>query len=370
IIRPALNESIGYNSNVTGLSPAPSSWFLETAPSVAIDSQWSQSRVGALLSADNFNYFSASNQNLTNAVGSIGGAYTSGRSSVSLAYSILLQHELPTDIGAPITTTPVPYVVNDIRSDYTYDFGRLSLTPNIEFQTYRFGNGSLPTNLTFQNSQSFQNRNVVQGGVTAAYKITDQQNGVLVLRGINQNFPSTPTGQLSPDSNSAMVLVGVESKYTGTWLYRVLVGAETRQFKAYPSHTAPIIEANAVWTPRGRTTVTGVIRREIEDPTEPDTNGFTLTGASLVLDQEIYHNILAQGRLQYQYLKPLQGGGNESNFTVGAGVSWLVNRNVRLALNYDYTDQKGSSGQIGTVNRFVGTPYTRNLVMLTMRLAL
>ena len=223
VIRPQLSELIGYNSNVIGTSQSPGSWFLQTAPSVSAESNWSRNRLGAFVSLDNTSYFQTPKQNTTDVVASVGGGYTIGRSDLTLAYSYMSLHELPTDIGALPTTTPVTYQVNDIRSDYTFDFGRLALTPNVEFQTYRFANTTL-NGVPF--SQTYRNRDVVQGGVTSTYRITDQQNALVVLRAVNQNYVNPQFGQPSNNSNSFVALAGVESKYNGVWRYRVLLGLE------------------------------------------------------------------------------------------------------------------------------------------------
>ena len=71
VIRPQLNELIGYNSNVIGTSQSPGSWFLQTAPSVSAESNWSRNRLGAFVSLDNTSYFQTPKQNTTDVVASV-----------------------------------------------------------------------------------------------------------------------------------------------------------------------------------------------------------------------------------------------------------------------------------------------------------
>jgi hypothetical protein len=51
---------------------------------------------------------------------------------------------------------------------------------------------------------------------------------------------------------------------------------------------------------------------------------------------------------------------------MGGGVTWLVNRYVRLAATYDFTDQRGTSSPtlLTTGN------YTRSIGLLTVRLGM
>ena len=159
-------------------------------------------------------------------------------------------------------------------------------------------------------SQTYRNRDVVQGGVTSTYKITDQQNALVVLRAVNQNYVNPQFGQPSNNSNSFVALAGVNPNTTVSGVI-AFARSRNRSFQApqFKSETAPIVEANVVWTPSGRTTVTGIVSRAIEDAAEEGTNGYTLTSAGVVVDQEIYHNILAQGRTRFQVAQPLEGGG-------------------------------------------------------------
>ena len=41
-----------------------------------------------------------------------------------------------------------------------------------------------------------------------------------------------------------------------------------------------------------------------------------------------------------QHADFLQGGGQSNGVTLGAGATWLMNRNVRLSATYDFTDQR------------------------------
>ena len=136
---PTLNELTGYNSNVLGLKGGPGSWFVETNPGLQVRSDWSRDALGASVSVDNFIYPQTSNQNATNWQAAIGGGYTIGRSDLTLAYAHLSLNERPTDIGAPPSSTPIPYNVDDVRSDYTFDLGALKITPNLEFSRWQFG---------------------------------------------------------------------------------------------------------------------------------------------------------------------------------------------------------------------------------------
>ena len=143
VVRTDLDENIGYNSNVLGFRGSPGSAMVETNPSISVNSDWSRNALGASFSLDDQRYLSTPSQNQTNWTAGIGGAYTIGRGDLTVAYSHANQNESPTDIGAPATATPIPFTVDDFRTSYTFDLGRVKITPNFEYSLYRFGSAQV-----------------------------------------------------------------------------------------------------------------------------------------------------------------------------------------------------------------------------------
>ncbi len=118
-----------------------------------------------------------------------------------------------------------------------------------------------------------------------------------------------------------------------------------------------------IWSPSGLTTVTATVTREIEDAAQEGNAGYTFTGARVVLDHEYLRNVLLQVSAGAQRASFLQGGGQASDYSVGGGVTWLVNRHMRLSATYDFTDQRGSrSPTVPTTGN-----YTRSIGLLTLR---
>jgi hypothetical protein len=373
-LQPQLTEGIGYTSNAAGLSHSPGSFFLNTAPSLTLNSDWSRDRLGAAFTLDDRRYFDAPAQNYTDWTATIGGGYTIGRHDLTVGYSHLLLHEEPSQIGSVPSTTPIPYSVDDLRGSYTFEQGRFSFTPTFDVQRYQFGDS---TTFGASQSQNSQNRVVLTGGLETNYALSDQRSLVFVVQGIDSRFTEEPPGQPTNSAKSFLALGGIDYQTNGVWRYRLLLGVETRIFDSsrYSTHTAPIAEGSVIWTPTGLTTVTGALSRTIEDPASSGAGAYTYTRAALVGDHEYLRNVLLQGRVGFQAAEYLNGGGTQTNFTVGAGVKWLLNRNVQLSLDYSYTSPTGT-GSASAITRapaafgtFSGS-FTRNVALLAVRLAL
>ncbi len=376
-----LDENVGYDSNITGISGGPSSGFAKTSPSVSATSNWSRNRLGFSASMDNYSYFSAPAQNYTNYNLSVGGGYTIGRHDLNVGYSHFRQHELGTDIGSVASTSPVAYDVDDIRTDYTFEAGRFSFVPNVDVRLYQFGSALV---LGQPANQQYRDRTVLSGGVTTRYELSDQRGILVVLQGISSHYLRPQLGLPSNNSKSALLLAGLDYQATGLWRYRLLGGIEVREFASarYGTRAAPIFEASVIYTPTGLTTVTGLARREIEDPQSDGVAGYTYTTVGAVVDHELRRNILLQGRATFQAAQYLESNGSTTSYTLGAGVNWLVNRRVRLSADYDATQQNGSNNaafigvqQVNTpvgqqVNSLTTGSYNRNVFLLGLHFSL
>jgi hypothetical protein len=375
IIHGDLDESVGYNSNVLGFSGSPGSAVVETAPSISINSDWSRNALGASFSVDDQRYLNTASQNRTDWNAAIGGAYTIGRGDLTLAYSHANEHESPTDIGAPPTGTPIPYTDDDFRTSYTFDLGRVKITPNFEYSLYRFGTADVigqPAN------QSFRDSNIAQGGAAFRYELSDQRSLLLVFQGINATYIHPQANQLSLNSTSGLVLAGIDYQYNGVWRYQFLAGVEARHFSAsqFGTRVAPIVKAAVIWTPTGLTTVTGTLLRTLDEPIEEGTSGFTYNSAELRLDHELRRNVLLNGELGTKIAQYQQGGGTQTQYYASVGASWLLNRRMRLGLQYTFTRQNSSSGAENTTplasnfGALINGDYSQNLIMVTLHVGL
>jgi len=365
ILRPAWEQSIGYDSNVLG-GPTPlGSWVVGTRPSLLVTSDWSRNALGAYVAADNRSDLNLPAQSRTNWTASLGGSIDIGRDRLTLAAAHIASHQDRTDLDALPTDSPVPFQVNDVRAAYTWSSGRWTVTPNLEFASWNFSNTSI---MGVPASQAYRDRNVLQGGTTVSYELSPQRNLVFVTRAIGQNYLHPSPGQPSLNSTGYQALGGIDYDNDAVWRYRLLLGAEHRNFAAaaYPARSAPIVEGEITWMPSGMTTVTATVTRSMEDAAQEGVSGFIYTNAKLTLDHELRRDLLLQASAVLQRANFLQGGGQQTSASFGVGATWLMNRRVQLSAIYDLTAQRGS----GTATLPLAGDYTRSLVLLSLRLGL
>lgn len=365
VLHPQLSESLGYDDNVFGGPAKSGSWVIGTSPSLLINSDWSRDSLGAYLGVDDMRYPEQSPQSHTDWTASLGGSLAIGRDNLTLAVAHFSLHQPRTDLDALPTDTPVGYRVDDVRASYTINFNRISLTPNVAFTSYRYDDTTI---LGVPTSQAYRDRDVVQGAVTTRYQLDAQRNLLLETRALGVHYVQPQPGTPTRDSTGYEVLAGIEDDTDAVWRYRALIGWEERAFDAaqYHAHQAPIAEAQVIWSLSGMTTLTATLSRSIEDAAQEGIAGYTYTSARLVVDHELRRNVLLQASAGVQHADFLQGGGQAHSVTLGAGATWLLNRHMRLAATYAFTDQHGSNNPtLQTTGN-----YTRNIALLTLRFAM
>ncbi len=365
ILRPVWEQSIGYDDTVLG-GPAPlGSWVVGTRPSVLLSSNWSRDALGLYVAADDRRDLDAPAQSRTDWTASLGGSLDIGRDRLTLAVAHIDSHEDRTDLDALPTDRPVPFQVDDVRASYAWLSGRWTVTPNLESSSWQYGATSI---LGVPASQSYRDRTVLLGGTTVSYELAPQRTLVFVTRAIGQDYTRPSPGQNALNSTGYQSLIGFDYDDDAVWRYRLLLGAEHRDFAAaaFPARDAAIAEGEIAWMPSGLTTVTAAFTRSMEDAAQEGVAGFTYTTARLTLDHELRRDLLLHTYVGLQQADFLQGGTPQTSAALGVGATWLVNRRLRLSATYDFTGQRGS----GTAALPLSGDYTRGLALLTLRFGL
>jgi hypothetical protein len=367
ILHPSLQSGFGYDSNVLGGTPAQGSWQLRTQPSLLFGSDWSRNALGGYVAASDTRYLDIPSQDRTDATLSLGGTLEVGRDRLTIAFAHLAQHQDRSELDALQSDRPVFFKLDDARVMYAASFSRWTLTPSLEVSHWQFGDTTI---FGQPASQAYRDRNVIQPGVTLGYELGPQRNLIMVGRAIGQQYPNPSIGQASQDSMSYQLLAGLDYDDDAVWRYRLLVGAETRQFKASRTHNAMIAEVDIAWMPSTLTTLHGRLIRSVEDAAQEGVSGFTYTGARATLDHEYLRDVLLSASIGAQQAAFLQGG-QQNSYSLGVGATWLMNRSIRLSLTYDLTSLGSghASVQPGSLPVVTGAS-TRNLVLLMLRFGL
>lgn len=371
-VRAGLNQSLIHDSNVDAVPHGPSSFLIDTAPSLEVVRIGTRNQFGAAVSIDDQRYFETPGQDRTDWTASLGGRSVIGRGEASLGYAHFDTHEVTTQLGVIPSTTAIPIKEDDIRGGYEIDLGRFSLTPAVQDTRFRYGAG---TALGVRVDESFLDRNVLTGGVTVHYGEDPSRGLLMVVQGIETDYQRAAPGEPDSSARSVLALGGLQYQSEGVFRYRVLAGVEHRAFLSsqLASVTTPVVEASVIYIPTGLTTVTTTVSRRIEDTVSGAAGSFTYSHARIVLDHELRRDVLLQARTEFQ-LAEYSLGGTQTSIGVGGGVTWLLGPRLRVTADYNFIHQGALTG--GAVLGFqgtaatVGNQYDQSLATLTLHISL
>lgn len=361
---PRLDQSFGYTSNVLPGPYRRGSWQVVTAPTLIANSDWSHDALGAAVSVQDTRYVSLPSQNRTDVTMSAGARIDIGDNKLSLSAAHVAQHEDRGALDTIASDRPIAFDLDDVRASYSVIDGPWSIVPAIQATNWTYSDTTL---LGVPSSQSYRDRVVVRGEVTVRYEFEPLRSVVFVVRAINQNYTHTPDGQPSLNSTSYQMLAGIDYDDDAVWRWRMLVGGEIRQFAnaLYPQQNTLIAEAGVGWSPSAMTTLSATISRDTEDAAQEGVSGLIYSTARLTIDHEYLRNLLFKASAGLQRAEFFQGG-RQTGTTIGAGVTWVLNRNARLSVTYDQTDLHGST----TPSESLVTGYSRGVGLVTLRLAI
>lgn len=368
VIRPELNETLGYSSNVTGTRRARGSALVRTDAALRAQSGWSRHSLGAAFTVDDQRVLDRPSLSFTNWTASLGGTYDIGRDTVSLAATHQTLHQTPRDLDTAVIDQALAYRVTGVRLGYRAAFNRLLVQPGLEVTGYDFDDGTVGGRPYLQR---YRNRVVVSPTLAATYQVAPRRDLVFVLRDSSADYTDRVRGTPRRDFDDISALVGVAFD-SGVIRYRLLVGYQVRLFdsSAYKTIQAPVVEAEAVWTPTGLTTVTGSVARRIQDSADEITAAFTGTGVRLAVDHEYLRNVLLRATAGVFLNEYGRGQGDQTLYAAGVGATWLLNRTMRLGAGYDVASRRSSGGgSLGPGRRF-GPSYTEHRALLQLKLAL
>ena len=368
IIRPLVRESLGYESNVLGLSHPRGSTLLQTDASIGAVSENSRGTVSTGLSVSDTRYLDLANQSFTNWTARLGGSYNLDRDTVSVlvVHQNLSQTQL--DLDVPQLDAPLPFTIDSARINYQAVFNRLSLTPSLETARYSFNSGFSGNTIY---DQSYRNRVVVTPGITAAYEFATRRSVVVLVRNATGLFSSGTAFSPKRNFNDTSVLGGVDYDLDGLTRIRALVGYETRSFssRAYQTIQAPVAEVSLIYIPTGLTTITSTIARRIQDSADETTAAATTLSASLRADHELRRNILltaAVGISRNDY----DVGGSQSLYTANVGATYLLNRYAAVGATYDVIARSGATTALNLDGFSAGANFVDHRLLLQLKLSL
>lgn len=359
LIKPVWSQSFGYDDNLFAGPERRGAWEIVSAPSVLVGTTSSAGSVGAFVSADDVRYLGAPGQDRTDGAAFLGGAINLGSDKLTLGGGYLARHEDRTALDALPSDRPVAYQVANARASYAASFGRFVLTPAVELNQWHFDNTTI---LGLPVSQSSRDRTTLQGEIALRQAWMPGRDLLMVTRVLNTRYDEPAAGLPSNNSVRWQALIGADYDENTVWRFRILGGGEYSQ--AVQSRSTGIMEAEAVWSPSGLTTLRVNATRGIQDAAQAGLSTFTFTSGTLTLDHELMRDLLLNATATVRQADFAGTAGRQVGTAAGIGASWLMDRDLTLSLTYGFTSLHESHLPTSTVTG----SYRRDLTLLTLRI--
>ncbi len=254
----------------------------------------------------------------------------------------------PDDVRRQGGSPPVEPTVFDIGSAFlTYEqrLGRFLLELNGTADQLDYDNVKTEDGGTINNDD--RDRAIIVGDLKLGYEFVPGYTAFVRGAVDHRRYDNPPAfNQLDRDSDGFLIEVGTDLDLTGVLFGDVAIGYRSQDYEDPRLDTVEGVAGGAslTWTPTGLTTVSASITREIIETTAGAAAGIFETSGRLVLDHELLRNLLLQARVSVVD-DDFQGiDRSDTYIAAGLGANYLMNRYLRLDLNYDYLD-RGSDAQ-------------------------
>jgi len=354
---------IGYDDNLFGSNTTRrGDGFGETTLGARLASDWTTHSVGVSAGLTDRRYFSERNLDWTDWNASVFGRYdfdsvTAARAS----YTRRREHLDPQNVDAQQAgvVEPVPYDVDEIDIGIATMLNRIPLGASATYARYRY-------------------QDEADAGGVGAFSVFDYDT--LTLR-FDSGYEFLPGRALTVgvrhqtvtyqdvllrdrDSETWAGLVGFRYDFDGIWAARIAVGYARREFSGaqFKPIETPAVDLAVTWNVTPLTTLSLAAGRAIRESIRSNNASYVNNYAVLRTDHELYRNIIlsvSAGLDGQDYRQPSESALDGS---LRASALWLVNRNLAVSLDYQYTHRLSRSGGI--------PDFDENVIFLRLRAAL
>lgn len=356
LIHPRLTVGGEYDSNVFASDNNEKDDFgLVVSPRVNVNSQWSRHALN-LTAGASAAYFADFDDNnyLDFDVGAAGRLDVTRENSIRGALSFARDHEDRANPDQGGSQDVTKFYVGDASLGYRHNFNRLFFQIDGRVRRYDFLDD--PGNINNDDRDRNRYSARLRGGYAISPRIRLFGEGEYRI----VRYDETPDDSgVDRDSDGFALRVGSEVDITGLLFGEVAVGYTRQDYDDSTLDTAQGINAlgQLTWNPTPLTTVVGTVELDVKETTvvfNGDQASANFQKAfTLEVTHELLRNLLLDGTLAF-VRDDFEGTARSDNtYSVGAGITYLVNRNIGVDVGYTFTTRDSDAP---------GADYDRHIV--------
>ncbi len=316
---PAFMLSKGYDSAPNGAAPSS---VTSAVPSLLVRDDILGFGAFAAANLDQFPQDSA--QNTSGITLAAGERAMLPDERITLSAGYLATQETGFALDTVAITRPLWFNLRDVRASDVLTAGMFSLTPKISATFYHFPGAGR------------QDQNIRNEQLTTAYL---PGGPIQLLLRLQAGQTRDQQAQLNTQTNE--VLAGLVDTANGLWRVSLLAGIAQRQ-ASLGGTSAPVAQARLDWMPTELDELHLTLAREVTDPNQLSTVGYTLTEAEFSARHSFPARITLKFTADVSHAHYDQSPLCETLVTSDANLAWPLNRNLAVSAEYIFRDRQAN----------------------------
>jgi hypothetical protein len=370
IAYPTLTSSVEYTDNLFASSNnSQDDTIFVLTPDLRFESQWGRHALNAQVSASTRFHSENDGNDFTDYGGSVDGRLDiTRRTSVSANAGYRVGHEERSSPDLPSSAVePTEFQEVTAGIAINHQFNRLALRPSFVFSSLDFADVALRPPLGGVVNNDDRDRNEWIGGLRVLYEISPAlslfSEASYGQSEYDNNDDVAAGGTVKRDSSAIQGVVGALVDISSLVQGEFAVGYTDTDYEAgaFRDIEGVVADAQLDWLVTDLTTLGFAASREVQETTIDGASGNLVTEVGVSVDHEFLRNLILGAGASYS-TSDFEGAGREDEaFSVGMSGTYLVNRNLRVNLQYNYQNRDSN---------VVGADFDERSVLLSLRTAL
>lgn len=350
-VYPKLTTTFEHNDNIyAAKTGAQDDTIWHVNPELNVSSNWNRHFLSAYVRGGFNRYSDNSTENSDDyAVGADGRVDITRNAMLNVGTSYSRSTEPRSSPNAPAAAKEPTQLDNTTAYvGASQEFNRLKLSTRADIN--KFDYDDTPNKAGGVIDQDYRDRTVSSLMARADYAVSPDTALFVEVIGNKRDYrQSKPVVTLNRDSDGLQALAGANFELGALTRGEIGVGYIKQNYDdpAAVDLDGFDFRVQVEWFPTQLTTVTLNGTRTVEESGDPTIAGYFSNNASLRIDHELLRNVLLSANVSTG--KDEYKGIDRDDKNTGAGISatYLLNRNVGLAVNYSYTKRSSSGLKAG-----------------------
>lgn len=340
-IIPTISGSVSSDDNVySDASNEQSDVITKISPKISAVSDWNNHSMGVVAALDVGKYADNSSEDYQDFNFGANGKLDIQRGiALSGNADYRNTHELRSSPDDANGFEPTEYGIFSLGAKLNHDKGLIDFEIAQTFNSYEYDNNR---NISGIIDNSIRDRNVYSTSVKAAYEVIP--NYKAFIRGIYDVYSYDSTGAVNRDSNGIKIRVGTDINISGKTKGNIYIGWVNREYDNVGFDDVSSVEfgSDLLWNVTGKTSIIADISRDIVETVDVRSSGYIHTRFNLNGEHELQEKILFRSNIGYEiqdFDDSLLFNREDEIYRVGLGVDYYLQRNLKIGLDYSYTEK-------------------------------